>query len=215
MNGIYLRRRCKVHVKEGTGSIPVSHAAALQKNIESLGFACSEPLLERLQTLSPEKLGIFYKDLVATLREIVGAHRQFKPMYPNFPEQVMEMSEARLYLNAFLHYLTNRLPVYEKKDRPALADEVNLRVIELGSKEDFESIFPRLAGSKTSLSAEDKKDLSWFVAQYRDDIARLIPADVPQKENLALLGAQLLRCTSLADTFMEGKLKTATDVLRV
>ena len=85
MNGIYLRRRCKVYVKEGTGSIPASHVAALQKNIESLGFACSEPLLERLQSLSPEKLGIFYKDLVATLREIVGAHRQFKPMYPNFP----------------------------------------------------------------------------------------------------------------------------------
>lgn len=153
MNGIYLRRRCRVHVKEGNGSIPVSHVGALQKNIESLGFACSEPLLERLQTLSPEKLGTFYKDLVATLREMVGVHRQFKPMYPNFPEQVMEMSEARLYLNAFLHYLTNRLPVYEKNERPALADRVDLRVIELGSKEDFESIFPLLVGSKTSLSA--------------------------------------------------------------
>jgi hypothetical protein len=39
--------------------------------------------------------------LVATLREMVGAHRQFKPMYPNFPEQVMEMSDARLYLTSF------------------------------------------------------------------------------------------------------------------
>ena len=96
MNGIYFRRRFKVHVKEGAGSIPVGHVAALQKNIESLGFACSEPLLERWQTVSPEKLGIFYKDLVATLREMVAAHRQFKPMYPNFPKQVMEMSDARL-----------------------------------------------------------------------------------------------------------------------
>jgi hypothetical protein len=32
---------------------------------------------------------------------MVGAHRQFKPMYPNFPEQVMEMSDARLYLTSF------------------------------------------------------------------------------------------------------------------
>jgi hypothetical protein len=215
MNGIYLRQRCKVYVKESNGSIPVSHVAALQKNIECLGFVCSEALLERLQTLSLEKMGAFYKDLVTNLREMVGAHRQFNPMYPNFPEQVMEMSEARLYLNAFLHYLSNRLPVYEKKERPALSDRVDLRVIELGSREDFESIFPLLAGSKTSLSAEAKKDMSWFVAQYRDDIARLIPAEVPQKESLALLGAQLLRCTSLADSFLEGKLKTATDVLRL
>lgn len=136
-------------------------------------------------------------------------------MYPNFPEQVMEMSEARLYLNALIHYLTNTLPGYEKRERPPLLDHTELRVIELGSREDFESIFPRLAGSGTSLSAEDKKDLAWFVAQYRDDIARLLPPEVPLKENIATLGAQLLRYTSLADSFLADKLKTATDVLRL
>ena len=157
MNTIYLRRRCKVHVKEGADRIPVSHVAAIQKNIECLGFVLSGPLLDRLQTLSLEKLASFYRTLVKDLRELVGAHREFRPMYPNFPEQVMEMSEARLYLNALVHYLTNRLPGYEKKDRPALRDQTELRVIELGTREDFEAIFPRLASSKTSLSEQDKR----------------------------------------------------------
>lgn len=215
MNTIYLRRRCKVHVKEGADRIPVSHVAAIQKNIECLGFVLSGPLLDRLQTLSLEKLASFYRTLVKDLRELVGAHREFRPMYPNFPEQVMEMSEARLYLNALVHYLTNRLPGYEKKDRPALRDQTELRVIELGTREDFEAIFPRLASSKTSLSEQDKKDLAWFVAQYRDDIARLLPVGIPLKENVATLGAQLIRHTSLADFVLTDKLKTTTDVLRL
>lgn len=215
MNSIYLRRRLKVHVKAGDDQIPLSHVAAIQKNISCLGFALSEPLLERLQTLSLEKLEGFYKGLVKDLRVMVGAHREFKPMYPNFPRQVMEMSEARLYLNALFHYLTNRLPSFPKQERPALDETTNVRVIDLGSREDFESIFTRIAAAKTSLSDQDKEDLAWFVSQYHDDIARLLPATIQHKENAALLGAQLLRHTSLADTVLADKLKTATDILRL
>lgn len=215
MNSIYLRRCRKVFVKEGADNLPPSHIAALQKNIECLGFVLSKPLLDRLQTLSHERLGVFYKSLIKDLRELVGAHREFKPMYPNFPEQVMEMSESRLYLNAILHYLTNLLPNFEKHPRPPLLDRTDLRVIDLGSREDFESIFTRMVGSRTSLSVQDKSDMAWFVAQYRDDIVRLIPSEIPIKENLACLGAQLLRKTSLAETILTDKIKTATDVLRL
>ena len=215
MNDIYIRRSRKAYVKEGSESIPLSHVAAIQKNIESLGFVLSDALLQRLQTLSVERLASFYRTLVKGLQELVGAHREFRPMYPNFPEQVMEMSEARLYLNAFIHYLTRSLPGYEKKERPVLRDETKLRVVELGSREDFEAIFSRLAGSKTSLSAQDKKDLGWFVTQYRDDIARFLPPKIPLKENVATLGAQLIRHTSLVDSVLADKLNTATDVLRL
>lgn len=215
MNSIYLRRQLKVHVKEGTNQLSASYVAALQKNIGELGFGLSRPLCDRLQTLPVESLAVFYKQLVKDLREKVGAHRQFNPMYPNFPEQVMEMSAARLYLNALIHYATNRLPAYEKGERPALADETKLRIVELGSREDFECIFTRLAGAKTALSVEDKKDLNWFVAQYRDDIARLLPAEIPLKENVAVLGAALYRNTILAESFVQDRVKTATDVLRL
>src|ERR1043165_9733953 len=132
MNSIYLRRQSKVHVKEGGNNLPLGQVAALQKNIERLGFVCSETLIARLQTLPVEKLAAFYKSLVTDLREMVGAHKPFRPMYPNFPEQVMEMSEARLYLNAIIHYITNRLPQYDKKERPWLLERTDLGVIELG-----------------------------------------------------------------------------------
>ncbi|MCD6049231.1 MAG: hypothetical protein K0Q55_634 [Verrucomicrobia bacterium] len=215
MNAIYLRRRRKVYLKEGENQLSASFGGALQKNIESLGFAFSEPLLQRVQTLSIERLDSFYKGLIKDLRELVGAHRPFNPFYPNFPIQVMELSEAQLYLNAFFHYLTNKLPIHAKLERPPLSEPVKIRVIDLGTKEDFESIFTKMAAAKTSLSAQDKQDLTWFITQYRDDIQRLLPATIPSKENLALIGAQLVRHTTLADAFLEDRIKTATDVLRL
>jgi hypothetical protein len=215
MNAIYLRRRRKVIVKAGTDCASAPQLATLQKNVEALGFVLSVALMDRLKTLSFERLATFYKSLIKDLCEMVGAHREFKPMYPNFPESVMNASQAELYLNAVIHYLTNELPEYEKLPRPALTERTNRRVIDLGTREDFETIFTRLAAAKASLSAQDKADLAWFVAQYRDDIARLLPEQITHKENLALVGAQLIRNTSLADGYLRDRIKTATDVLRL
>lgn len=215
MNTIYVRRLRKVYLKEGTNQLSAGVAAALLKNIESLGFAFSEQLLQRVRTLSVEKLDSFYKSLVKDLQELAGAHRPFKPLYPNFPIQVMELSEAELYLNAFFHYLTQKLPTYQQHERPPLNESTKVRLIDLGTKEDFESIFTMMAGAKTSLSIQDKQDLAWFVTQYRDDIQRLLPATIPSKENLALIGAQLVRHTALAEAFLGEKIKTPTDVLRL
>ena len=94
MNRIYIRRSRKAYIKPGDGDERLSRIvlATLQNNISTLGFVFSDALLERLATLPKDKLAIFYRDAVKTLQQMAGAHREFKPMYPNFPEQVMEAS---------------------------------------------------------------------------------------------------------------------------
>ena len=166
--------------------------AAIKKNLEALGFLLAEDVVEGLKGLSPLQVDAFYQRLVKDLRTMVGAHRQFKPMYPNFPAQVMEMSEAELYFNAIIHYWTQQLPDYEVEEREPLADKPKYRLIRLGTREDFESIFTLLARSKSPFSQQDQEDVKWFVAQYRDGIKRLLPDAIPCKENLAVLGADLL-----------------------
>lgn len=215
MNAIYLRRSSKVVLKPGSGSQPDDAIAAMQKNLEALGFVMSPALMERVRTLDPDALASFYRPLIKDLRELVGAHREFNPMYPDFPEQVRQMPEGRLYLNAILHYLTNKLPVFAKSHRPPLAEAVELRVIDLGDREDFERIFTRLAGAKTSLSPADKADLIWFVSQYQDRTASLLPSEIPSKENLAVLGAALIRHAPASADVLSSHFKTATDVLRL
>lgn len=214
-NSIYIRRRNKVFVEKGADSLPENYIAAMLKNLESLGYTFGENLIEKLKTLPLEALTDFYHETVKNLREIVGAHREFKPMYPNFPNQVLEMPEARLYLNAIIHYITNALPSFEKKERIPLLDETKLKIIEAGTVEDFESIFTKIAASNTSISATDKADLKWFVENYKDDIFRLLPGEIPQKENLAFIGGLLVSNTETAEEFLREKIKTATDILRL
>jgi hypothetical protein len=215
MNTIYLRRRLKVILPNESGSTPINILASLQKNLESLGFLLSLEVIERLKTLSPIQVDSFYQRLVKDLRTMLGAHRKFAPMYPNFPSQVMAMSEAELYFNAIMHYWTLQLPKYEKEERPPVEDQPKYRIIQLGSREDFENIFTLLAKSKTPFSLQDKEDVKWFVSQYREGIQPLLPKTISCKENLAFLGAELIRNTSNADTLLAEHFKTATDVLRL
>ncbi|RLS36233.1 MAG: hypothetical protein DWH81_12935 [Planctomycetota bacterium] len=202
-------------LKAGCATQPDTKIAVMQKNLESLGFVMSSTLMDRVRTLDDDTLAVFYRSLIKDLQQLVGAHRSFNPMYPDFPDQVRDMREYRLYLNAIRHYITNKLPLFARSKRPSLEESTELRVIDLGDRVDFEKIFTKLAGAKTSLSPQDKEDLVWFVSQYRDEIVRLVPTETPSKENLAVLGAALLTHAPVAVNILDERIKTATDVLRV
>lgn len=200
------------------GVSPVVSTAA--KNLQALGFGLSAPLLERLTTLPDDQVTNWYESVLPILKEMVGAHRNFRPFYPNFPKQVMEASQAELYFNAMTHYfgfvLSDMLddpnlvvlPNYEKEARPILEEFHKLRWIDLGSEDEFHSIFTRLASSNGSLSESDRDILGWFASER--DVKPLIPESIPQKETLAYLVATLPEPACLLPS-----IKTATDVLRV
>lgn len=218
-NALYLRRRGKILVPDtGRGDLlPVNYIASVSKNLESLGYALSEQTAAACRTLSLDELTALYRDLVAALKRGKGAHRTFQPLYPNFPDQVMDMPEGELYLNALLHYWTGGQyrPNTQPLERLPLLDEVALKPIGLGSEKEFEALFGQIAASNTSLSEQDKEDLQWFVESYGDDIARLLPDGMSQKENMAFLAGLLLTHTQNAVDLVGRLCRTATDVLRL
>lgn len=55
-----------------------------------------------LQLLSQQQL----LDLVASAARLVGADRTWKPLYPGFPQEVIEAPQMELFINAVTHYLT-------------------------------------------------------------------------------------------------------------
>ncbi|HDR8072680.1 TPA: cytoplasmic protein, partial [Bacillus cereus] len=71
-NSIYIRRSLKVIIKREENKLPNMYLATALKNLESLGFTFSEPLIEELQTLSVGAFTSFYKELVKHLKEMVG-----------------------------------------------------------------------------------------------------------------------------------------------
>jgi len=217
MNEIYLRRKGKLYVKPGDGGATIEHVAVVQKEAEQLGYVLSDLVATRLSSLSVDDLAHFLRDLLKDLRTLTGANRVHEPLYPGFPQQVMRLSEAELYLNAVRHYLTLRRAPSDDTTKVPLLQGRAPRVIDLGTLEDFERMFTRLVGSKTSLSDQDKADVSWYVRQYRGDVFRLLPASIPFKENLAIVGARLLQHVpgETTDTLLREQVRTATDVLRI
>ncbi len=217
-NEIFARRAKKVLIETAEGeSLPPQYVASVLMNLESLGYGLSAELTEDCGRMTLEKLTDFHNGLMESLGKGKGAHKRFEPMYPNFPQQVMDMSKARLYLNAFMHYLTDGRwsPKTEKKERSPLADETEIKIIERGSQEEFECLFRQLALANTSLSAEDKHDLRLFVELYGNDVLRLMPDEVPNRENKAFLVAALISSTVDGSGHLSRFCTTATDVLRV
>jgi hypothetical protein len=230
MNPIYLRRRCcllldkipraSADPEDATGAdgqVTAVELAAIQAQAEELGYVMSDAVIQRLATWPLPAVTQTGRLLLKTLRQMTGAHRPHRPLYPDFPKQVQDLDDATRYLDAVHHYLTLRRMPGDGSERAPLFHGRTPRIIELGSTEECEAIFTQLAASATSLSEEDRTDLAWYVKQYRANIFRLIPEAIPFKENLAYLAANLLVHVpgAATDAFLQQRLDTATDVLRL
>lgn len=215
MNEILLRRKNKVIVERGSEVNPNNqYIATIMKNIEALGYTFSKELFEVLQTLSREDLQKFYLKLVSVLKKLVGADVVYKPMYPNFPESVMEANYIDLFISAIVHYWSDGTlyPNEKREERLPLFDLTKVKIIDLGTVEDLYSIFNNLCQSKTSISQTDKEDLEWIFK----NIQVKFYGEIPLKENVALIGKLYLESYPLATSKdIQKYFKTATDVLRL
>lgn len=217
-NSILLRRCQKIYLPKSKNKLDIRYVASLNANLQQLGCVMSNKLLKRVGTLDLPDLISFYNQLVENLKELKGV-KNYEPMYPNFPQQVMDMSEAELYINAILHYLSvwvtdvtgDRecvwLPKYNKEKREMLQDKVQMRVIDLAELEDFHELMQNLITANTSISSTDKDDVKWYLENYDVKLTRTIP----HKENLAFVGGVLINQGKLKNACF----KTATDVLRL
>lgn len=221
MNSVYLRRKNRIMVSGIKGAEPtnVQVLATAMKNLESLGYVMTRELAEACQLLGDAAFLSLYHDVIETIKVGLGAHRKFNPMYPNFPKQVMEASEAELYINAVMHYLgdwigVRIMPDYVKENRPKLSEKTEKRILALGSEADYIKMFQDIMSSKTSISVTDKTDLAGFLLTYKDDLASVLPESIPNKEILAFVASTVLD-NGLNPDAIRPYFKTATDVLRL
>ena len=222
INEMLLRRKNKVNlpkrsVEHEAGRAEKAMAVSIVKNVESLGFTFDKELFENLLTYPKNEIEMVYTDFIAKLKPLVGADKEYNPMYPNFPRQVAEASDAELFINAILHYWTfgEWMPEYEKDERMPLFDETKLTVLTVGNTNDILDIFKNLVSSKTNLSAQDKADIEEIIATY-SNFYDYLPDEIPLKENVALIGKLILNKAAIKNaTAIQKYYKTATDILRL
>lgn len=220
LNEILLRRKDHIYLEKELPAGAEDESArvlTMMKNIEDLGYTFSRALYELLRTAEKELLDAFYLELTALLKARTGADHVWNPMYPNFPQEVMEKSEAELYLNAMVHYWSDGLlyPSIRKRERLPLSDEKKVKVLEPGTRDELMEIFRNLAASNGSLSEQDLQDIRWCFSCI-PEAGQWLPEVIPNKENAAYIGKCCLENGSFMGTEMLNRyFGTAADVLRL
>lgn len=190
---------------------------AMMKNIQSLGYTFSSDLFNHLSHFNKNEIHKFYKQLIPELKELVGADVEYNPMYPNFPSQVAEMDDVELFINTIIHYWSSGtlMPEYEKEERFPLIDDNKMTLLSIGNHEDLMKIFKNLVSSKTSLSSQDKEDITIIIKNCAN-YANYLPDEIPLKENVALIGKLIIEEAPIKSAKTISKyFRTATDVLRL
>lgn len=182
--------------KDSDSGLPLGFKMSIQVELMQLGYALSEDALEAV-TIE------WYEDVIAYLRKNLGVG-SYRPLYKNFPNDVMTTSDAVLYQNAMTHYWSNgSWEPQEELYEHGIKFEVNkFKNIELGTEEQFAKIFTNLVSINQSLTENDKDVITWFVKNY----GKLdMPSRIPFKETLCMLAALGL----------DVPVTSPTDVLRI
>lgn len=207
-NEIIIKKCNGILVESGTHKNVVL-ATMLNAEVMQFGYMMTTKLLDTIATLKEDKIEKLYNSILSILKDIKGGDVIYGPMYRNFPQQVIEMSEVELYTNAFVHYLSGGQwkPDYNEKPRGIAFEHVNYKILDLVTNEEYKEVFTKILSSKDSISSGDKAIVEWFIKHHPD----INIPDIPFKENLCMLAvAQLEKGEDISNM-----LKTATDVLRV
>ncbi len=227
LNEILIRRRNKIrfnYMPENDHPSNLRSAATITKNLETkFGYTLSDDLFKTLGLYTDETLTMIYEDLIKSLESLVPTHI-YTPFYVNFPEQVIEMDEVEMYTNSIIHYTGDLIgkrimPNYPKKDRLPFFESVNYKVLSLASMDDIFNIINNLLTSSTSISKQDKEDLSYFIRSdfFVDFIDQEVSSKVffNHKEVMTFTLAELYKFFEDTEWIKFFELpKTGTDVLR-
>lgn len=217
-NAIMIRRRGAVITDFDTsqaGDISKNFGlvAAFDANLRKLGYALSGNLAADLLNRTSGSIEKIAADVIEAVKEIKGV-RNYRPMYPNFPQQVMDANLSELHLNAIMHYFGIAIgydirPEYDKLTRAELDfDESKYTFLKVTTLTEFHKVMIQVAQQKSAYSETDKADLLTL-----SDTSFLLTGfdKFDNRENKAWMAAQLYtRYGHIGDIVFD----TATDVLR-
>lgn len=178
-------------------------AATLQAELMNLGYILDRKAYGYVTALSEDAITRLHKQIIPTIKATLGDTGN-KPFYPNFPQEVMAMDEVHLFLNAFVHYLTDGTwsPPQEMVDRGHAIEQTTFKTIFLGTNDDFLNIFTAKCSMNQAMTPQDAEIVDWFVDNNQE---LRMPSSIPFKETLCKLAAKKL----------DVPIRTVTDVLRI
>ena len=180
---IMLRRTGKLYISNGAEiTLPVAEdeqlpdavLAAFRANALAWNYIITQEVIDDIKEhVADESYLKLILDVMADSRYKSGVTKEdVIPMYPDFPKQVAEASDAELILNALIHYSGDALgvritPEYEQEPRVSLGIDSKRvtpdTISETADQDDVRRVAEDLLLAPTAWSNQDKDDLAVLI----------------------------------------------------
>jgi outer membrane murein-binding lipoprotein Lpp len=206
-------------IKEETDIIndKMKLALSFNENLGNLGYSMDEKMFRIVSTLNIKDIEELNNEIIPKLKNMIGNNVEYKPLYPNFPSQVINMKNIVLYLNAIVHYWSGGkyIPYTEVEEREKTNIEVQYKNISVGKIEDIHELMRNLMSAAEAISEQDIKDLNIYFENYSDFI-NTVPEIIGNKENLAITVNLIIKNSKeIPMDKLVSRFSTVTDVLRL
>ena len=210
LNGIHIAKNTTNNVNE---TLSIEELATLIKKFEGYGYIFSKELAI---AISKEERNVIIDKLKSVIKVIENfkSDKDYVVFYKNFPDEVINMSEAELYINQILHYWIGYLPsnseniIKEDVEPSKLVKATKLKLID---DEIIEKLFIDLLSSNVTLSEQYLDDVCVLTHSKSVEELENYMEYIQMKETLTTLSSYVLRKKGV----LIGNFKTATDILRL
>ncbi|MEG1140899.1 MAG: hypothetical protein RSE41_00310 [Clostridia bacterium] len=183
-----------------------AEAMTLQAELMQRGYMMDVDSLNYVSSTSVSYIKKLYIDIIPFIDEMMGNGEYHQMLYPGFPNQVMNLSEAERWYNQICHYLSNGtfIPVNTISNRGVAFEKVNYKILSLGNYTNLYSLYSKLCSTTVALSDLDNKCFNVLLSFLsKEELKQHTPNIVPFKE---------MACKLIDLGFYVPK--TTTDVLR-
>ena len=198
-------------------------AATVIANVLSTWFVLSYEFVDKLKLMSGDTLVSFYNDVLEIIQDNFSNRNQLinesEIFYPGFPNEVMEKTDADLFANQMLHYIT--LGKYFPSDlewklpriSAYLVDKIS-KILRPWNEEDFHKSMQELMQSSVALSAFQLHYIRTYLESVEKKYKKLPAIEkLTNRENKMHLFVLAMETWVEIDNFADF-FETATDVLR-
>lgn len=177
------------HNTKGGPTAAGTLAHTVHAELMQLGYMLDSQAFQHFMSWSADDIIRYHDEVIPYIRYIRG-DGAYRPLYDGFPRQVMDMTEAELFVNAVRHYMSDGLwvPNAYTQARPTAFEHPTYTVLRLAGADVFGRILTDILSVNQSITPMDKAAAGWFIDRYPADALRgLVPSAVPFKENLCFL----------------------------
>ena len=218
INSIALRHLNGIHIAKNTTNIvnetlSIEELATLIKKFEGYGYIFSKELAI---AISKEERNVIIDKLKSVIKVIENfkSDKDYVVFYKNFPDEVINMREAELYINQILHYWIGYLPSNSEniiKEDVEPSKLVKARELKLIDDEIIEKLFIDLLSSNVTLSEQYLDDVCVLTHSKSIEELENYMEYIQMKETLTTVSSYILK----KEGVLIGNFKTATDILRL